>query len=296
MSAGRILVTGASGRLGKATLALLGARGRAAFRAGPAARDAIIIPSDGAVDPSHLQGIEAIINCAGRVEGSPAELDQANVTYPVTLARAARQAGVARFVQVSSFSIYGPVEHIGEGSLPAPTTLYGHSKVEAEGQLRNLRTPDFTPVALRLPFMFSVEHPALMGRLVDVMLRLGALPTRARETVRRSMISYDGAADALIRQSIAPEPAESAIAAADPQPLALKDIAQAIRESLGRRVLVLPVPEPIVSAVRRIAPSIATRLFTSNVLDASANALASGTPFPVAAELHRFLEHLREKD
>jgi hypothetical protein len=50
-----------------------------------------------------------------------------------------------------------------------------------------------------------------------------------------------------------------------------------------------------VAAIGVVAPGVATRLFRSSVLDASANLLDATAPFPVAAELHRYLELLRQK-
>jgi UDP-glucose 4-epimerase len=275
-------------------LDLLGSRGRAAIRNPTAPDDALVIGSDGAVDPAHLHGLDAIINCAGRVDGALSDIEQANVTYPIAVARAARAAGVPRFVQVSSFAVYGSVERIGPETPLYPASPYGRSKLEAERRLQDLATPDFRPLSLRLPFMFSAEDPALLGRLVAIMRRLGALPSPAGKLARRSMITYAGAAEALLRRATT-DASPEVLAAADPRPLALTEIAQAVARELDRRITILNLPRPAVAAIGVVAPGVATRLFRSSVLDASANLLDATAPFPVAAELHRYLELLRQK-
>ncbi|MEG8047521.1 NAD-dependent epimerase/dehydratase family protein [Sphingomonas aerolata] len=186
---GRVLVTGGNGRLGRAVLAALGDRGVGGVR-GEGINGAIAIDSAGTVDAARLAGIDAVINCANLVSGTQADIEQANRLYAVAVARRARAAGVGRFVQVSSFSIYGDAERIdGETSL-APQTDYARSKLAAEHELADLATRDFRVVSLRLPFMFSASEPALLGKLVTAMLKLRMVPVPRGSASRRSMITY----------------------------------------------------------------------------------------------------------
>lgn len=287
-----ILVTGATGRLGKSVLATLGGRGVAGVRRRGSVANGVLVTSDGVVDPTALDGFRAIINCAGRVDGAPDEIEQANVVYPVALARAARAAGVHRFVQVSSFSVFGRTERIDAASPIAPASSYGRSKLSAERALAELNTADFTTAALRLPFMFSAEHPALLGDLVSAMLRVRVLPVLPAKPSRRSMITYAGAAGALIALASSPDILDGALAAADPRPLELATVARAIRARLGRRVAIVPVPAPAAAIVGRIAPGIADRLFRSSVLDGVANILDDAGAHPVEAEMLKILDEL----
>ena len=293
MRGGRVLVTGATGRLGRALLAALGCRGVAGVRHQGDAPRAILIGTDGTVDPVSLRGIGAIVNCAGRVDGSQAEVEQANVTYPTALARAARTAGVARFVQVSSFSVFGRTERIEADSPLAPVDAYGRSKVAAEQELTALNVPGFRTLTLRLPFMFSADHPAHLGRLVAVMRRLRVLPTPSGQPSRRSMITYAGAADTLIALADAASPPAGPVAAADPAPLPLLTIARAIEAILEQRITVLPVPRPAAVLLTFVAPGVASRLFQSSVLDDRVNLLQSSGSHSVEAEMHAYLRKLR---
>ena len=61
MSKGRILVTGGNGRLGRAVLTALGARGVAGIRRRALGDDAVLIEGNGVVDPAALAGVTAIM-------------------------------------------------------------------------------------------------------------------------------------------------------------------------------------------------------------------------------------------
>jgi len=294
VSTERILVTGGNGRLGRAVLQQLGGRGVAGVRRPDAAKGAILIDANGATAPRALDGITAIINCAGRTAGAHDAINQANIIYPTRLAESARAAGVRRFVQVSSFSIFGRTEHIGPDSPYAPAGQYGRSKLAAEQVLTTLDSAEFRTVPLRLPFMFSAEEPALLGRLVTMMLRLRALPTLAAKPSRRSMITYAGAADILIALAQAPDIPRRGLAAADPEPLALPTIARLIGERLDRRIAIVPIPRAAVALAAMAFPLLVDRLFGSSILAPSANLAASSGAHSVEAELARYLDRLAD--
>lgn len=291
----RILVAGGNGRLGRAVLAKLGTQGVAGVR-GKGLVATIVIDSDGGVEPALLDGVDAIINCAGRVTGEPREIAQANIAYAINLARTARDANVARFVQVSSFSVYGRTEHIDHNSPIAPDSVYGHSKIAAEEGLAALAGDGFRPMALRLPFMFSADEPALFGRLIPLLRKLRVLPTPQKGTSRRSMITYAGAADALIRLALSHDVSAKIAVAADPNPLDLTTVARMIHMHLGKRIVLLPVPTTLADVLHRIAPGMIDRLLRSSELAPSANFLSGGTAHPVVLELAAYLNRVRRQD
>lgn len=281
MSEARVLVTGSDEQLGKAVLTALGPCGVAANPIG-----------DGTIDPSALTGIEAIINCANRVTGTTEAIERMNVAFPTNLAQQARMAGVRRFVQVSSFSVYGRAEQIDAATPLLPLGDYGRSKLAAEQALLALDHADFRVSVLRLPFMFSAQEPEMLGRLVALMLRLRVLPSSAAKPCRRSMITYASAAATLIELAKWPDPSVEVCVAADPRPLDLTVVARLIDERLGRRIAILPIPEAAVLLVGRIAPAIADRLFRSSVLSPSANLLEGAGEHGVEAALMGYLDGL----
>jgi nucleoside-diphosphate-sugar epimerase len=108
------------------------------------------------VEPEHFFGVDAVVHLAGISNDPLGDLD-ADVTYDINhcgaarVARAAKAAGVPRFVQSSSCSLYGSAgeELLDESAAFNPVTPYGVSKVLAEDTIRELADDDFHPTFLR---------------------------------------------------------------------------------------------------------------------------------------------------
>jgi nucleoside-diphosphate-sugar epimerase len=108
------------------------------------------------VRPEHLVGFDAVVHLAGISNDPLGDLD-ADVTFDINhrgaarVARAAKAAGVTRFVQSSSCSLYGSAgeELLDESADFNPVTPYGVSKVLAEDAIRALADDDFHPTFLR---------------------------------------------------------------------------------------------------------------------------------------------------
>ncbi len=103
-----------------------------------------------------LKGFDAVIHLAA-ISNDPVGHLIADATYSVNvdgtldLARAAKAAGVGRFLFSSSCSLYGSagLEPVTEDSAFNPVTPYGESKVLAEAGLAEMADQDFSPVYLR---------------------------------------------------------------------------------------------------------------------------------------------------
>ena len=108
------------------------------------------------VEPRHLRGFDAVA-CLAALSNDPLGHLNPATTYSVNLdgtlqlARAAKQAGVPRFVFASSCSLYGAAGStgVGEDAELFPVTPYGETKVLAERDLSLLADDTFSPTYLR---------------------------------------------------------------------------------------------------------------------------------------------------
>ncbi|WP_167047381.1 NAD-dependent epimerase/dehydratase family protein [Salinibacterium sp. ZJ454] len=184
----RVLVTGASGALGRDVAAGLLAAGhqvrtlqrRPSRVAG--AEDLLGSVTDELVVATATAGMDAVVHLAAKVSvtGPLAEFEAVNVGGTIGLLAAARRAGVHRFVQVSSPSVaHGGHAIMGDPALPAdPKHARGnYARTKGQAELIALATDaaDFRVVAVRPHLIWGPGDTQLIGRIVD-RARRGRLP------------------------------------------------------------------------------------------------------------------------
>ena len=170
----KILITGATGKVGSRLSKRLAARGerrdqlRALVRDPARAaelRDAGVELAQGdLLDAASLaaavRGVDAVVHCAAFFRGATPEQAQAvNDLGSQHLANAARAASVARFVFTSTGLVYGAKEGrvVDEDEPCAPNAAYPVSKLAAERFLLALEGLDVR--VLRLPFVYGDGDP-----------------------------------------------------------------------------------------------------------------------------------------
>ena len=107
-------------------------------------------------EPSQLAGYDAVV-CLAALSNDPlGDLNRettfsVNLEGTLNLARAAKQAGVERFLFASSCSLYGAAGSapVAEDAELFPVTPYGETKVLAERELSLLADDNFSPTYLR---------------------------------------------------------------------------------------------------------------------------------------------------
>jgi nucleoside-diphosphate-sugar epimerase len=113
----------------------------------------------------HLRGIDAVAHLAALSNDPLGDLNKEltydiNLHASVKLARAAKEAGVPRFLFSSSCSLYGAGGDgfCDETSAFFPQTAYGESKVKVEQEVSGLADAKFTPVYLRNATAYGVSR------------------------------------------------------------------------------------------------------------------------------------------
>jgi nucleoside-diphosphate-sugar epimerase len=227
----RVLVVGGAGYVGAVLTEELLARGysvrvfdRLYFgdRGIRALRDRVdlVVGDMRAMDPSVLDGIQAVVNVGGLSNDPTAEYNpQANIemntTASIALADAARAAGISRYVFASSASIYdvGVSDHardviLDETTLVAPRAAYSSSKYEAERQLIERAGDDFCPVILRKGTIYGwsprMRYDLVVNTFVKDALSKGRMTIHYGGEMWRPMVDIRDACRAYIAAIEAP--------------------------------------------------------------------------------------------
>jgi nucleoside-diphosphate-sugar epimerase len=171
------------------------------------------------VRPEHLEGFDAIVHLAA-LSNDPLGDFNPDWTYginrdaTVTLARAAKSAGVGRFVFASSCSMYGQGESdapLDEGAPLRPLTPYAESKVSAEVSVRELADADFAPVFMRNATVYGLSPrlrlDVVLNNLVAWAHTTGAIQLQSDGSSWRPLVHVRDVAKATL--ALLDAPAES---------------------------------------------------------------------------------------
>ncbi len=117
------------------------------------------------VTPEHLRGFDAVVHLAALSNDPLGDLNK-DLTYDINLhasvrlAKAAKAAGVKRFLFSSSCSLYGAGAdgHLDENAAFNPVTAYGESKVRVEQEVSKIADASFAPAYLRNATAYGVSR------------------------------------------------------------------------------------------------------------------------------------------
>ncbi len=287
----RVLVTGASGFIGRRVverLAALGhtvtavSRGPVAVRATANVAWRTIADLRMAVDWAPLlQGVDGIVHLAGIAhvpDGDEQSVGNSyqliNVDSTLSLAHAAAAAGVKRFVFMSSVRVHG--DPIDDTPLRAsdhcePADAYGRSKLDAEqGLARIALETGLEIVVLRPPLVYGPGVRANFLRMIEWIDRGRALPF-GRVANRRSLIHIDNLS-AAIEQSLTHAAAGGkTFLVSDGEDVSTAELARRIGVALGRPARLINVPPRLMQWGLRCLGRGADyrRLFGSVAIDAA---------------------------
>jgi nucleoside-diphosphate-sugar epimerase len=206
----RVLVTGASGLLGREVARLLVRQGHAVttFQRRAARVDGATDLSGSITDDDAVRravtGAEGVIHLAAKVSfaGHAADFDEVNVDGTRGLLRAAREAGVRDLVFVSSPSVANSGAAIaGLGAEPAdPARAHGdYSRTKAEAELLALAadSPGFRVAAVRPHIVWGPGDTQLVERVLERAGR-GRLPLLDAGAALIDTTYVDNAASAIV--------------------------------------------------------------------------------------------------
>lgn len=202
----KVLVTGATGFIGAEVARQLSERGwRPRLMVRRPSRGALLHHLDAELVHGDLQapvslrkavaGCDAVIHLAGRATFEPArKLMDTFVHGTQSLAEAASEQGVGRFVFASSLLVHGNTDTPIDGATaPAPAVDYGHVKVLVEKRLAaHGASTGMTVASVRLPHTYGATDQ-LFGRV-----RRGFLPIPGRRSQPYGHLHVRDAARVLI--------------------------------------------------------------------------------------------------
>lgn len=261
----KVLVTGASGFVGRAVIDALIDQPQSPFEVlaagrGPESVSNLPCKYVGGLELTSdngwlkaFAGVDVVVHCAARVHimkdaaGDPlAEFRRVNVEGTLRLAKMAAQAGARKFIFLSSVKVHGEStthrEPFRDSEELAPKDPYAVSKVEAETELQVFcESHNLDLVVVRPPLVYG---PGVKGNFLSLLkvcrssipLPFGALANR------RSMIYVHNLAHFLVCCISSPEAARQAFLVSDGEDLSMAELLSKLRWLCGNKPLLIPVP------------------------------------------------------
>lgn len=263
----RVLVTGATGFIGRRLCAALKIRGAHVQALGRSGREG---PWDAFVQADLAQGtpasvlhnVDTVFHLAGKAHAlsetnqDAAEYFHINTEGAHRLLDAARAAGVRRFVFFSSVKAMGEGGDacLDESADCHPETPYGRSKLAAE---RLVLDGDFVrePIVLRLSMVYG---PTLKGNLPKMIeaIRKGHFPPLPEMGNRRSMVSVDDVVQAATLAAERNIAIGQTYIVTDGQACSSRQVYEWICEALGKKIPNWKIPLPVFKGLAKIGDGV----------------------------------------
>ena len=185
-----------------------------------------------------IQGSQGVVHLAAVLGGkstSPDTFDRANIGLTERILEASQDAGIQRFIFISSCGVYGslpPESHpVDESTVPAPLDFYEVSKSRAEARV----AASSLPWAIVRPGWVYGPGDLRTLKLFRKIAR-GPFFVTGNARVRQSPVYIDDLVDGLLRLMTAETfPQGMTIHLAGEKPVPAKEICRTIAKALGRR-------------------------------------------------------------
>ncbi len=299
----RVLVTGAAGFVGRRLCEVLTRQGhtvRAALRTDRSvpdhAAEKVMVGEIGALTDwaAALDGVESVVHCAARahvigdLRGQHLYVET-NARGTERLAKACVEAGVRRFVYLSSIKVNGectsgpPFSRLDK---PNPTDPYAISKWIGESRLGEIAASSSMETAIVRPPL--VYGPGVRANFLRLMRWVDCrIPLPFGSIVNsRSLVNVWNLCDLiarLIRDSI---PSNAVYMVSDGEDMSTAELIRRIAAAMGRNAILLPVPVAVLRALGALSGRRAEfeRLCGSLTVDISLTCSELGWRPPVSVD------------
>lgn len=270
----RILITGATGFVGRRLVSRLMQEGRHLTLAVRSPRaipphwreqPRLRIVSTGPIEDSHnledaLVDVSSVVHLAGLAHRSNApasDFIHANAESTKCLVDAAAARDIGTFIHLSSLAT---VTHnasstiVDDNANEEPPSPYGHSKRKAEEHVSRLSQLGIFAVSLRPPLIVGAEAKGNWAALQRLAATGFPLPFKGVNN-RRSMIGVDTLVDAIIHLCSNSWPTDRSgnYCIADPEPVSLAEVVAELRKGMGLSPRLFTVPDAVLWPVAKIA-------------------------------------------
>lgn len=303
-----LLVTGATGFVGRALISTLAKKERYTLRAStrrsdntfPSNVNLTMVPDLTAETDwrAALSGIDIVVHTAARVHvmndqaiDPLSEFRRINVTGTLNLARQAAAAQVRRFIFISSIKVNGEATPVGHSytadDMPLPMDPYGISKYEAEQGLLALAQETGLEVVILRPVL--VYGPGVKANFESMMRWLDRgipLPLGALTDNRRSMVAVDNLINLIETCLQHPAAANQIFLVSDGEDLSTASLLQRTATALQKPARLIPVPVFLLNIAAKLIgkPGMAQRLCGSLQVDISKTSSLLGWSPPVKVD------------
>jgi nucleoside-diphosphate-sugar epimerase len=244
------LVTGANGFVGSHLLKALRSRGRTVralvrqgsdFKRIEECRDSFAFGDLRDIESLRkaLQGVGRVFHCAARVSdwGDEKDFREANVMGTANLLRAAKDAGAARFVHVSTTDVYGYPGYPAEESAPYRYRgfPYADTKIIAEKIVWEYSSEQGLPVTvLRPASIYGIDSITLVKDIVDL-LRKGEMIHLGKASTPAGLCHVDNLVHAILLAADSPKSLGQAYNVTDGSGIGWREYVNSLADAIGSK-------------------------------------------------------------